>query len=73
MVLSSVLIDVFAMIPWQAPEPLVSALYGGVLCGAGLGLAIAKQIVELHGGTVRAESAGGAVIFTVELPKGESI
>ena len=38
MVLSSVLIDVFAMIPWQAPEPLVSALYGGVLCGAGLGL-----------------------------------
>lgn len=38
MVLSSVLIDVFALIPWHAPEPLVSALYGGVLCGAGLGL-----------------------------------
>ena len=38
MVLSSVLIDVFALIPWKAPEPLVSALYGGVLCGAGLGL-----------------------------------
>ena len=38
MVLSSVLIDVFALIPWNAPEPLVSALYGGVLCGAGLGM-----------------------------------
>jgi signal transduction histidine kinase/CheY-like chemotaxis protein len=38
--------------------------------GLGLGLAIARQLVELHGGSVRAESAGrdrGAV-FTVVLP-----
>ena len=38
MLLSSVLIDVFAMIPFTATEPLVGAIYGGVLCGLGLGL-----------------------------------
>ena len=36
--------------------------------GAGLGLAIAKEIVELHGGTIRAESAADTVTFTVTLP-----
>ncbi len=38
--------------------------------GLGLGLAIARQIVEMHGGTIRAHSAGenlGAT-FTVSLP-----
>ena len=39
--------------------------------GNGVGLAIAKRIVELHGGTIRVQSTGGAVIFTVELPKGD--
>ncbi len=38
MVLSSVLIDLFALIPFATPEPLIGGLYGGVLCGAGLGL-----------------------------------
>jgi signal transduction histidine kinase/CheY-like chemotaxis protein len=40
--------------------------------GLGLGLAIVKQFVEIHGGTVKAESAGegqGAT-FTIELPHG---
>lgn len=36
--------------------------------GAGLGLAIAKQIVELHGGRIYAESASNTVEFTVTLP-----
>ena len=35
---------------------------------AGLGLAIAKEIVEAHGGTIAAQSAGEQVIFTVILP-----
>lgn len=36
--------------------------------GAGLGLAIAKEIVTLHGGTITAESENQVTTFTVELP-----
>jgi CheY-like chemotaxis protein len=38
--------------------------------GLGLGLAIAKQLVEIHGGTIRVESSGEAkgAKFTVSLP-----
>lgn len=36
--------------------------------GAGLGLAIAREIVELHGGQIAAESADGRITFTVTLP-----
>lgn len=36
--------------------------------GAGLGLAIAKEIVLLHGGRIWAESESGRTVFTVELP-----
>ena len=37
--------------------------------GAGLGLAIAKQIVSLHDGTISAESEEGKTRFIVTLPK----
>ncbi|MBD5637351.1 HAMP domain-containing histidine kinase [Clostridium botulinum] len=37
--------------------------------GAGLGLAIAKEIVERHGGTLKAESANGHTTFSIHLPK----
>ena len=36
--------------------------------GAGLGLAIAREIVTLHGGTVTAQSEDEVTTFTVELP-----
>lgn len=48
----------------------LSAQPTGGEASIGLGLSIVKQLVELHGGTVRAESAGknqGAT-FTIELP-----
>lgn len=38
MIASSVLIDVFTLIPVPQMEPLIGALYGGVICGAGLGI-----------------------------------
>lgn len=38
MILSSVLIDLFVLIPMPDMEPLICVLYGGVICGLGLGL-----------------------------------
>lgn len=37
--------------------------------GAGLGLAIAKEIVEAHGGTIAAESSLGQTVFTIRIPE----
>ena len=36
--------------------------------GVGLGLAIAKEITELHGGVIHAESDNGSILFSVQLP-----
>ena len=38
--------------------------------GNGVGLAIVKRIVELHGGTVKVSSENEVTTFTVELPQG---
>lgn len=38
MISVSVLIDLFALIPSPELEPLISAIYGGLLCGVGLGI-----------------------------------
>ncbi len=36
--------------------------------GAGLGLAIAKEIVDSHGGSIAAESTGEDTVFHIVLP-----
>lgn len=38
MLLSSALIDAFSVMGFTAPDPLIGGLYGGVVCGLGLGL-----------------------------------
>lgn len=40
--------------------------------GLGLGLYIARDIAEAHGGSVRASSTGGTTTFCLELPRGTS-
>ena len=44
--------------------------YNRIHAGLGLGLAIVRQLVELHGGAVEAQSAGEGygASFTVKLP-----
>ena len=37
--------------------------------GSGLGLSIAKAIVDQHGGAIRVASAPGRTVFTITLPQ----
>lgn len=42
MLFSSVFIDVFILIPPPQTEPLIGCIYGGVICGIGLGVVFAE-------------------------------
>ena len=55
---------------WQA-DTSVSREHGGL----GIGLALARHLVEMHGGTIAVESpgSGGGTIFTVTLPSAEAV
>jgi PAS domain S-box-containing protein len=62
-----VLLDIFDA--FQQGEQAITRRYGGL----GLGLAISKAIVELHGGKLTAASAGRGLgsVFSVRLPVGD--
>ena len=40
------------------------------ISGMGLGLYISRQIIELHGGDLRAEFSGSGTRFVIQLPVG---
>ena len=44
MAFSSLFIDLFAFLPVPNVEPLIAAIYGGVICGAGLGFVFAAGV-----------------------------
>jgi signal transduction histidine kinase len=55
------------MLPERIFEALVRGKTGQ---GSGLGLAIVKKIIEMHNGTIRAESVvGQGTTMTIWLPK----
>lgn len=44
MLLSTISLDAFSVLPVPVTEPLIGALYGGVFCGAGLGMVFAAGV-----------------------------
>jgi two-component system, OmpR family, sensor kinase len=47
----------------------VDAARASGMSGSGLGLSIARAIIERHGGTIHVESRPGRTVFTVRLPQ----
>lgn len=64
-----------APIPEEALEQLFERFYRAEIsrtpesASTGLGLAIAKSIVELHAGTITGDTSGGWTAFTIVLPR----
>lgn len=60
-----------AGIPTDQREAIFEPFRTTRVHGTGLGLAVAKRVVELHGGTIRAHNRpGGGALFRVQLPRG---
>jgi signal transduction histidine kinase len=65
-------------IPPEAHDRIFTKFYRGAaaargIAGSGLGLALARTVVEAHGGSIDFESrAGEGTVFMVELPVGSS-
>ena len=55
-------------IPPEARERIFDKFFKGAGGGAGLGLAIARQIAEQHGGSISLTSRPGLTEFTVRIP-----
>lgn len=56
-------------LPAGSADKLFEAFHTTRIHGTGLGLAVARRIVELHGGHIRAENhAQGGALFTITLP-----
>lgn len=56
-------------VPEDATDSLFEPFHTKKTQGTGLGLAVAKRLVELHGGTIGARNAdGGGAEFRVEIP-----
>jgi signal transduction histidine kinase len=59
-------------VPPSLRETLFEPFASGKENGLGLGLSICKQLVEAHGGTIRAEAnLGGGALFVINLPGAE--
>jgi signal transduction histidine kinase len=56
-------------IPNDAVERLFDAFFTTRAHGAGIGLAVVKQIVDSHGFTVEVDSLGRGTTFRVRMPK----
>ncbi len=69
-----VIMNTGSQIPADKQEKIFNKFYQAdeshVTKGNGVGLAIVKRIVELHGGTVKVSSENEVTTFTVELPQG---
>ncbi len=53
----------------SGPDSRLVSASSTAVAGAGIGLAVVRELVTLHGGSVRVEDApGGGARFVVELP-----